>query len=123
MEIRSSSEESQFIVFKARSRLPLKLMNELAAHDELPSTTKRPWEFSLPVRYVPAAAMVIEPFLFVGSFGLTAGELKFVVARLVSEEPNSFSTVVLSLFLISSDRESGNPVAVPFMWLTMGCES
>ena len=49
MEIRSSSEESQFIAFNARSLLPLKPRNELAAQEELPTTTKRPSEFSLPV--------------------------------------------------------------------------
>src|SRR6267378_1421263 len=49
MEIRSSSEESQFSAFSARSPLPLKVMNELAGHAELPTTTKRPSEFSLPV--------------------------------------------------------------------------
>src|SRR6266436_9704831 len=69
MEMRSSSEESQFIVFSAKSRLPLKPKNELAAHAELPITTKRPWEFSFPLLYVPAAAIVIGPFLFFGSSG------------------------------------------------------
>src|SRR5713101_4346691 len=49
MEIKSSSEESQFMAFRAKSELPLKLMKELAAQAELPMTTKRPWEFSLPV--------------------------------------------------------------------------
>src|ERR1035438_2618629 len=36
IEIRSSSEESQFMVFNARSRLPLKLRKEFAAQAELP---------------------------------------------------------------------------------------
>src|SRR5258708_5084816 len=49
MEIKSSSEESQFMALSARSRLPLKLMKELAAQAELPITTKRPCEFSFPV--------------------------------------------------------------------------
>ena len=49
IEIKSSSEESQFTVFNARSRLPLKFKNEFAAHAELPMTTNRPCEFSFPV--------------------------------------------------------------------------
>src|ERR1039457_6503346 len=67
IEIKSSSDASQLIVFIAKSLLPLKLRNELAAHDELPITTKRPWESCLPVSYVPVAAMVSGPFLFFGS--------------------------------------------------------
>ena len=84
--MRSSSEESQLIAFSARSRFPLKRRNVLAAHNELPTTTKRPWEFSLPVLNVPAAPSVNGPFLFFGSLGLTAGESNFSVARLDSEE-------------------------------------
>src|SRR5690242_13927614 len=49
MEIKSSSDDSQFIAFSARSRFPLKLIKEFAAHCELPTTTNRPCEFSLPV--------------------------------------------------------------------------
>ena len=56
-------------------------------------------------------------------FGAIAGECKLFVARLVLEESNSFCTVVLSPFLISIERESGNPVAVPFMPFTMGWDS
>ena len=49
IEIKSSSEESQFIAFIARSLLPLNVRNELATQEELPTTTKRPSEFSFPV--------------------------------------------------------------------------
>ena len=49
MEIKSSSEESQFIAFIARSLLPLNERKEFATQEELPTTTKRPSEFSLPV--------------------------------------------------------------------------
>src|SRR5581483_7742126 len=42
IEIRSSSAESQFIIFKNRSRLPWKRMSELPSQVELPTTTKRP---------------------------------------------------------------------------------
>src|SRR5215472_1236062 len=49
MEIKSSSDESQFIASSARSLLPLNEMNEFATHEEEPTTTKRPSEFSLPV--------------------------------------------------------------------------
>src|SRR5579863_6500800 len=123
IEIRSSSDASQSMVFRARSLLPLNLMNELAAHDELPTITNRPCESCLPVLYVPAAAIVIGPFLFFGSFGSTAGEFRLVVARLVVEESNNFWTVVLSPFLIWIERDNGNPVAVPFMPFTIGCDS
>src|ERR1700722_17934204 len=120
MEIRSSSDESQFMVFNARSRFPLKFRKELAAQAELPKTTNRPCEFSLPVLYVPAAASVSGPFLFLGSLGSISGELSFDVARLESEELNSFCTVDLPSFLKLSERDSGKPVAVPFISLTMG---
>src|SRR5215469_3497746 len=113
MEIRSSSDESQFTALEARSSLPLNPIKRFAAHEELPTTTNRPWEFSLPVLYVPAAARVSGPFLFLGSFTLIAGELKLLVARLVLELSNSFWTLVLSVFLMSSERAKGNPVAVP----------
>src|ERR1700757_3838482 len=48
IEIRSSSEASQLIVFRARSLFPLKRRKPLAAQDELPTTTKRPCELSFP---------------------------------------------------------------------------
>src|ERR1700735_5143688 len=120
IEIRSSAEASQSTALSARSLFPLKGRKEFAAHDELPTTTNRPCESCLPVLYVPAAAIVIGPFLFFGSFGSIAGEFKLVVARLVVEESNNFCTVVLSPFLIWMERESGNPVAVPFMPFTIG---
>src|SRR5579859_4418008 len=120
MEIRSSSEASQLTAFKARSALPLNLMNPLVAHDEHPMTTNRPCELSFPVLYVPAAAMVSGPFLFLGSLMFTEGELRLLVARLPLEESKSFWTLVLSVFLISMERDRGKPVAVPFISLTMG---
>ena len=49
MEIKSSSDANQLIVFNARSSLPLKLMKRLATQDELPTTTNRPCAFALPV--------------------------------------------------------------------------
>src|SRR5690348_12564776 len=112
IEIRSSSEASQLIVLSAKSLLPLKPRNPFSAQRALPTTTKRPCEFSLPVLYVPTAAIVRGPFLFLGSSGFTDGELRFVVARLVPEDSSSFSTEVLSPFLISIERVTGNPVAV-----------
>src|SRR5689334_19698565 len=47
IEIKSSSDASQLTVFSARSSLPLKLIKALFAHEELPTTTNRPCEFSL----------------------------------------------------------------------------
>ena len=73
MEIKSSSEASQFTAFNARSPLPLKPRKRFAAHEELPVTTKRPSEFGLPVLYVPAAAMVSGPLRLLGSATLTSG--------------------------------------------------
>ena len=67
----------------------------------------------MPVLKVPAAARVSGPFLFFGSLTLTDGELRLLVAKLVLELSNSFCTLVLSVFLTSSERASGNPVAVP----------
>src|SRR6476661_7350056 len=121
MEIRSSSEESQFMAFTAKSLLPLNEMKEFATQDELPTTIKRPSEFSFPVLYVPAAPIVIGPCLLVGSLGFTFGVSSLLVARLESEDSNSFCTVDLSVFLMVRDLASGNPVAVPFISLTMGC--
>src|SRR6202789_3970623 len=86
IEIRSSSDESQFTAFDARSPLPLKPRKRFAAQVELPVTTKRPCEFGLPVLYVPAAAIVRGPFLFLGSARLTSGELRLFVATLLPEE-------------------------------------
>ncbi len=42
IEIRSSSEDSQFIMFNIRFRFPLKRRNELDIQRELPTTMKRP---------------------------------------------------------------------------------
>src|SRR5205823_10014085 len=50
IEINSSSDASQLMVFIARSRFPLNEINPLATQSELPTTTKRPWGFSFPVR-------------------------------------------------------------------------
>ena len=71
--------------------MPLKLIKLLAAQEELPTTTKRPCEFPFPLLYVPAAAMVSGPFLFLGSLTLTLAELRLLVARLLLEESKSFS--------------------------------
>src|SRR5713226_6492318 len=78
IEIRSSSELSQFIMFRNRSRLPLKRRMLLATQLELPTATKRP---SLaPDFTVPAAARVNGPFLsFFGSIRISA-EPRFLVA-------------------------------------------
>src|SRR5580704_4075635 len=120
MEMRSSSDESQLRAFKARSRFPLKPRKPLAAHCELPTTTNRPCEFSLAPLYVPAAPMVMGPFLFFGSAGSIRSESNFDVERLLSELPNNRSTEVLSPLLVSSERDNGNPVAEPFISLTIG---
>ena len=77
MEIKSSSDASQSMAFNARSRFPLKLMKEFSAHEELPTTTNRPSEFSLPVLYVPAAAMVSGPFLVCRVVRIDAWRIKF----------------------------------------------
>src|SRR6202035_1027662 len=107
--------ESQFMVFNAKSLLPLKFRNEFAAHAELPITTNRPWAFSLPVLYEAAAAIVSGPFLFFGSLGSISGEFNLVVARLESDELNNLSTLDLPSFFVSIERASGKPVAVPFI--------
>src|SRR5712671_3568706 len=100
MEIKSSSEDNQFMAFNARSPLPLKARKELAAHWELPTTTKRPSLSGLSVVNVPAAPRGSGPFLFLGSSGLKDAEDRFSVARLLSEELNSCCTTVLSMFLV-----------------------
>src|SRR5437879_7774040 len=89
IEIKSSSDESQFTAFSARSSLPLNPRKRFAAQPELPITTKRPSEFSFPVLYVPAAAIVSGPFLFLGSRTLTSGALKLLVAKLLLQESKS----------------------------------
>src|ERR1700691_4371998 len=100
IEIISSSDDSQFTVFNARSLLPLKPRKLFAAHEELPVTTNRPCEFCLPVLYVPAAAIVSGPLRLLGSATVTSGELRLEVARLVLDESNSFSTLLLPGFFI-----------------------
>src|SRR5688572_20303440 len=77
IEIRSSSEVSQFTMFRKRSRLPLKRMKLLLAHIEPPTTTKRPGVVPL---YVPAAASVSGPFLSVLGSRRIAPELRLLVA-------------------------------------------
>src|SRR5215469_6780830 len=120
IEIRSSSAESQLIILRNRSRLPLKRMKLLPSHWELPTTTKRPCGEPL---NVPAAPSRSGPFLsFLGSIR-TSPELRLVVAKLFSLVENSFCTVVLSVFLISRVRESGKAVAVPFSGSVIGCGS
>src|ERR1700737_2470828 len=113
MEIRSSSEDSQFIMFNIRFRFPLKRRNAFAAQRELPTTTNRPWLFGLPVLYVAAAASVNGPFLSLLASMRISGELRLVVAKLLAEVEKSLVTDVLSPFLVSSDRDIGKPVAVP----------
>src|SRR5205814_48882 len=108
----SSSDVSQLIMFRNRSRLPLKRMKLLPSHKEPPTTTKRPGVLPL---YVPAAASASGPFLsFLGS-SLMLGELRSVVARLLSLVLKSLATEVLSPFLTSIDRESGKAVATSFI--------
>src|SRR5579872_5983518 len=48
IEIKSSSAESQFIMFRNRSRLPLNRISELPTQVELPTTTKRPLLLYMP---------------------------------------------------------------------------
>jgi len=55
--------------------------------------------------------------------GIDFGRIQLLVARLLSDEPNSFSTVVLSVLFTSMERTSGNPVAEPFSSLTIACRS
>src|SRR5277367_1260202 len=106
IEIRSSSEESQFNMFRTRSRLPLNRRKLLATHREEPTTTNLPFPFSFPVVYVPAAPITSGPFLsFLPS--LISGDARLVVAKLLSLVENSFSTVVLLPFLTSRERAMG----------------
>src|ERR1700674_40593 len=78
IEIRSSSELSQFIILRNRSRFPLNRRILLAAKLELPTATKRP---SLAPDFTePAAPRARGPFLsFFGSMRISA-ELRLVVA-------------------------------------------
>ena len=71
IEIRSSSDDSQFTAFTARSRLAWNPSIALSTKPEEPITTKRPASFGLPVLYVPAAPSMNGPFLLLGSFGFT----------------------------------------------------
>src|SRR6266571_713601 len=110
IEIRSSSELSQFIMFRNRSRFPLKRRILLATQLELPTTTNRP-SFAVALT-VPAAASASGPFLsFFGSMRISA-ELRLLVAKLLSEVENSFSAEAPEPpDLTSRVRASGNAVA------------
>src|SRR5262249_4209344 len=122
IEIRSSSEDSQFIMFRNRSRLPLKRRILFATQPEEPVTTKRPWLLACPVLFVPAAPRTNGPFLSFPETEICA-ELRLVVSRLLSEVENNFSTVVLSPDFTSNDRASGYAVATSFISRTIGCDS
>src|ERR1700722_16199583 len=123
MAIRSSSDESQLMVLSSRLRFPLKPSAWLEAQAELPTTTNRPWPEGLPVLYVPATASVKGPCLSLeGSMRISA-ELRLLVAKLSADVENSLLIVVLSVFLVSSERESGKAVEILVRSLTMGCES
>src|SRR5262245_20310636 len=118
IEIRSSSELSQFIMFKNRSRFPLNRRILLATQFELPTTTKRP---SLEPFTVPAAPSGSGPFLsFFGSTRISA-ELRFVVAKLLSEVENNFSAEPPDF--TSTLRASGKAVATSFISRTMAWDS
>src|SRR5262245_59593984 len=109
IEIRSSSEDSQFIMLRNRSRFPLKRMMLLATQPEEPVTTKRPSFFpasaglgspglplaggALSAFMVPATAMVNGPFLFLEGSILISGDVRFVVAKLLPLVASSFSAV------------------------------
>src|SRR5713101_6791010 len=117
IEIRSSSELSQFIMFRNRSRFPLKRRMLFDTQLELPTTTNRP---SFAVAFtVPAAAMASGPFLsFFGSMRISA-ELRLLVAKLLSEVANSFSAGDLT----SRVRASGKAVADSFISRTIAWDS
>src|SRR4030081_2516791 len=63
IEIRSSSADSQFIIFKNKSRLPASRKYVFATQLDEPTTTNRPPPPSLPELYVPAAPSTNGPFL------------------------------------------------------------
>src|SRR5689334_10208892 len=67
--------------------------------------------------------MDMGPRLFFGSLGSTAGELRLLVAKLVLDVSKSFSAEAFPELLICSDRDNGNPVAVPFISFTIACEA
>src|SRR5229473_3862521 len=105
MEIRSSSEESQFTMLTIKSRLPSERDPTMpfCAASEVPRTTNCPC--GEPPR-VPATARVSGPFFpFVGSTAPRA--LMEVVATLASVVSTSFESVVLLTDCVSSERDSG----------------
>ena len=121
MEIRSSSEASQLMVLSARSRLPLKLMKELAAQSRN-CRRRRSGPGNFPCRCCRCQPQrgVKGPFLFFGSLGSIAGQFRLLVAKLVSEESNSFWTRSLVAILDLDRTREGEAGAVPFMPFTMG---
>src|SRR5581483_4704098 len=127
MEIRSSSELSQFIMLRKRSRLPPGNRKvAFTAKRELPTTTKRPCTFSLSVRYVPATAREKGPVLSLLGSSLIWPEAKLLVAKLREVVWNNFSRKTL-LFLESGSgstlRERGNRHATFFMSWVIGWDS
>ncbi len=52
-----------------------------------------------------------------------SAEARFVVAKLSADVENSLVIVVLSVFLVSSERDSGKAVEMLVRSFTMGCES
>src|SRR6266849_4303859 len=105
IEIKSSSDESQFTMLTIKSRLPSEREPTMpfCAASEVPRTTKRPWDE--PLR-VPATASVSGPFFpFVGSTAPRA--LMEVVATLASVVATSLEIVALPADCVSSERDSG----------------
>src|SRR5205807_5519003 len=75
MEIRSSSEASQFMTFIARSRLPLKLIKELAANANFPPTQTGLRRSSFLVFRERVVELASGPFLFLGWLGWISEDL------------------------------------------------
>src|SRR6202030_3226112 len=91
IEIRSSSEDIQFIMLRNRSRLPLNRRKKFATQLDEPVTINRPAPLS-PI-YVPAAPNTNGPFWSLGP-RLISAEVRLVVANAFSDVSNNFSTIV-----------------------------
>src|SRR3954453_10663840 len=109
IEMRSSSEESQFTMLPKRSRLPSwrDAMRLLEAQNEVPVTIRRP---CVPPRFT-AAPRVSGPFLpFLGSIAPPAGTP--VTETLSSPVPNSFVALPPPA-ATSNDRVTGKALGTP----------
>ena len=123
MEIKSSSDESQLIVFSARSLLPLKLMKPIRR----PSRAADHHEAALRILFAgvvgAGGGQGQRPFLVLGIVHVDRRRTQ--VARrqaLAGGVEQLLHAGLVGVLDLPGNERAGIPVAVPFISLTMGCD-